>query len=281
MAQYREQRTVTGNFMRVNIFPTHSYNYGRKKKVKPTGAAQEKLNQERRTRLLSDLVNLNFTKKDIQVKLDYTEFRRKNGRNPDPDEVNKSIRNFMRRSKRLYSSLDIELKYIYCSEVGARGRLSHHHLIISAGATLEQLKELWREGGVWCRRLYFGRKGSYDIASYFVKSKYTYRSYSCSKNLIRPRESGRDKCIFKDDYKIRQKQVNYFTNGEVDKIMSLYPDWQIAEMPEISHTVDKETGELKLPTWGTFITLFLYKPEGLSDAEGVWNKYQEITTWRG
>ena len=218
---------------------------------------------------------------DIQVKLDYTEFRRKNGRNPDPDEVNKSIRNFMRRSKSLYSSLDIELKYIYCSEVGARGRLSHHHLIISAGATLEQLKELWREGGVWCRRLYFGRKGSYDIASYFVKSKYTYRSYSCSKNLIRPRESGRDKCIFKDDYKIRQKQVNYFTNGEVDKIMSLYPDWQIAEMPEISHTVDKETGELKLPTWGTFITLFLYKPEGLSDAEGVWNKYQEITTWRG
>ena len=44
MAQYREQMTVTGDFMRVNIFPTHTYNYGRKKKVKPTGAAQEKLN---------------------------------------------------------------------------------------------------------------------------------------------------------------------------------------------------------------------------------------------
>lgn len=281
MAQYREQRTVTGDFMRVNIFPTHTYNYGRKKKVKPTGAAQEKLNKVRRERLLCDLVNLNFTKKDIQVKLDYSEFRKRNGRNPDPDEVTKLIRNFMRRLKRLYATLDIELKYIYCSEVGARGHLSHHHLIINAGATLEQLRALWAEGGVWCRKLYFDRKGAYDLASYFVKSRYTYRSYSCSKNLIRPQESGKNKCVFKDDHRIRQKQLNYFVNGEVDKLLALYPGWQIADMPEISHTVDKNTGEVKLPTWGTFITLYLYKPEGLSDKEGIWSRYQEITEWRG
>ncbi len=281
MAQYREQRTVTGDFMRVNIFPTHTYNYGRKKKVKPTGAAQEKLNKVRRERLLCDLVNLNFTKKDIQVKLDYSEFRKRNGRNPDPDEVTKLIRNFMRRLKRLYATLGIELKYIYCSEVGARGHLSHHHLIINAGATLEQLRALWAEGGVWCRKLYFDRKGAYDLASYFVKSRYTYRSYSCSKNLIRPQECGKNKCVFKDDHKIRQKQINYFVNGEVDKLLALYPGWQIAEMPEISHTVDKSTGEVKLPTWGTFITLYLYKPEGLSNEEGLWSKYQEITEWRG
>ena len=280
MAQYREQRTVTGDFMRVNIFPTHTYNYGRKKKTKPTSAAQDKLNRERKTRLLSDLVNLNFTKKDVQVKLDYAEFRRKNGRNPDPDEVTKLIRNFIRRLKRLYAALGIELRYIYCSEVGARGHLSHHHLIISAGATLDQLKELWSEGGVWCRRIYFDRKGAYDLASYFVKSRYTYRSYSCSKNLIRPQESGKDKCIFKDDYKIRQKQVNYFTNGDIDQIMKLYPGWQIAEMPEISHTVDKDTGEVKLPTWGIFITLYLYKPEGLSDEASVYERYREIGEWR-
>ena len=280
MAQYREQRTITGDFMRVNIFPTHTYNYGRKKKVKPTGAAQEKLNKVRRERLLCDLVNLNFTKKDIQVKLDYSEFLKRNGRNPDPDEVTKLIRNFMRRLKRLYATLGIELKYIYCSEVGARGHLSHHHLIINQGATLEQLKVLWAEGGVWCRRLYFDRKGAYDLASYFVKSRYTYRSYSCSKNLIRPQESGKDKCIFKDDHKIRQKQVNYFINGEVDKLLALYPGWQISEMPEISHTVDKDTGEFKLPTWGIFITLYLYKPEGLSDEAGIYDKYQEITSWR-
>ena len=281
MAQYREQMTVTGDFMRVNIFPTHTYNYGRKKKVKPTGAAQEKLNKVRRERLFCDLVNLNFTKKDIQVELDYSEFRKRNGRNPDPDEVTKLIRNFMRRLKRLYATLGIELKYMYNSEVGARGHLSHHHLVINAGATLEQIKALWVEGGVWRRKLYFDRKGAYDLASYFVKSRYTYRSYSCSKNLIRPQESGKDKCIFKDDHKIRQKQLNYFINGEVDKLLALYPGWQIAEMPEISHAVDKDTGEFKLPTWGIFITLYLYKPEGLSDEEGIWSRYQEITEWRG
>ena len=281
MAQYREQRTVTGDFMRVNIFPTHTYNYGRKKKVKPTCAAQDKLNQERRTRLLSDLVNLNFTKNDLQIKLDYTNFRKANGRNPDPDEATRCFRNFMRRLKRLYASLSLELKYIYCSEVGARGHATHHHVIINAGASYDQIKALWSEGGVWSRKLYFDRKGAYDLASYFVKSRYTYRSYSCSKNLIRPQESGKNKSIFKDDHKIRQKQINYFLNGEVDKLLALYPGWQIAEMPEISHTVDKDTGEIKLPTWGIFITMYLYKPEGLSDEASIYDRFREISEWRG
>lgn len=46
MAQaYREQMTVTGDFARVNIYPVRSYQYGRKKKMKPTGAAMERVNR--------------------------------------------------------------------------------------------------------------------------------------------------------------------------------------------------------------------------------------------
>ena len=101
---YREQKTVTGDFMRVNIYPVRTYQYGRKKKHKPTGAAMAKLNKERKTRLLSDLVNLNFTKNDLQYKLDYSEFKKEFGRNPEPDEVQREMRNFMRRLKRWYKS---------------------------------------------------------------------------------------------------------------------------------------------------------------------------------
>lgn len=281
MAQaFRELKTVTGDFMRVNIFPVRQYQYGRKKKMKPTVAAMKKLNQERRARLLSDLINLNFTKHDHQIKLDYTTFRETFGRNPTPDEVQREMRNFLRRLKRVSEKKGIELKYIYSSEVGTRGHKSHHHMVINADLSLDELKKLWGNGGVWMRKLFFDKRGCYDLAGYFIKSKYTYRSYTCSKNLIRPKENGEDKNIFKNDYKIRQKHVNYFTNGDVAEIAKLYPGWEIAELPTIAQTLDKDTGELRLPKWGVFITLFLYKPSGLSDSASTYSKYQEISEWR-
>ncbi len=281
MAQaYREVKTITGNFARVHIFPVRAYQYGRKKKHKPTGAAMAKLNREMRARRLADLIHLNFTKKDLQLKLDYSTFKKEHGRNPEPDEVVKYIRNFMRRLKRLYASLGLELKYVYCSEVGVRGHISHHHVIINAGVTYEQLRALWQDGGVWMRRLYFDRKGCYDLAGYFVKSKYTYRSYTCSRNLIRPEESGKNKCIYKNDYTVRQKHVDKMLGGEVEDIRRMYPGWELAEMPDIAQTLDTDTGELRLPKWGVFITLYLYKPEGLSDASDSYAKKQELSSWR-
>lgn len=269
---YREVKVITGSFARVSIFPVRPYQYGRKKKSKPTAAAQERLNREMRTRKLSDLINLNFTKKDIQLKLDYSAFKREHGRNPDPDECLKIINNFMRRLKRLYNRLGIDLKYIYCSEVGTRGKISHHHLIVSGGVDIGLIRELWHEGGCWCRPLFFNTKGCYDLAGYFVKSKYTYRSYTCSRNLKRPQESGKDKCIYKNDYTVRQKQVNHLINGELDDIRRMYPGWEIASLPDIAYTVDKDTGETRIPKWGVFITLYLYKPEGLSDAASEWDR---------
>ena len=280
MAQaYREQMTVTGDFARVNIYPVRQYQYGRKKKMKPTGAAMERVNRINRARRFADLINLNFTKADYQLKLDYSAFKCSTGRNPNPDEVVRCIRNFMRRLKRLYDKLGIELKYIYVSEVGTRGHISHHHVIINAGATFEDIKALWREGGIWMRKLYFDKRGCSDLAEYFCKAKYTYRSYTCSKNLRRPQESGSDKSVYKSDYKVRQKQVNYILNGEVEQIRRMYPEWELAELPDISHTLDKDTGEVRLPTWGVFITIYLYKPSGLSDAASNYEKYEKITKW--
>lgn len=238
-----------------------------------------RLNQERRARLLNDIINLNYTKQDTQIELDYSNFIRKHGRNPTPDEVLREMRNFLRRLKRAYSKLDIELKYLYSNEIGTRGHKSHHHMVINAGLSVDEIRVIWRNGGVWRRNLYFNRKGCYDLAGYFVKNKYTYRSYTCSKNLKRPQESGKDKCIFKNDYKIRQKQVDYFINGDAAEIAKLYPGWEIAELPEIAYTLDKDTGELRLPKWGVFITLYLYKPEGLSDNESLYSKYQKFTEW--
>jgi hypothetical protein len=275
---YRELMTITGDFARVQIFPVRAYQYGRKKKNKPTVAAQAKLNAENRTRKLADIINLNFTKKDIQIKLDYAAFKCEHGRNPSPEECNKYIGNFMRRLKRLYANLGVELKYVYASEIGIRGHISHHHVIINAGASYDQIRALWHEGGIWTRNLYFNAMGAYELAGYFVKSKYTYRSYTCSRNLKRPQESGKDKAIFKNDYKIRQKHVNTIINGEIEAIRRMYPGWEVACLPEVSQVIDTDTGEMRLPKWGVFISIHLYKPEAISDYDP---KYEYDPTYKG
>lgn len=261
---YRELMTVTGDFARVQIFPVRTYRYGRRKKHAPTRAVQERLNRENRARRLSDIINLNFTERDVQLKLDYSFFVRERGRNPEPDEVVREMRNFIRRVKRLYESEGLCLKYVYCSEVGARGKLSHHHVIMSGGISYARIRELWRCGGVWSRRLFFNELGCYELAGYFVKSQYTYRSYTCSKNLIRPTEIGDGRCIFRDDSRIRQRQLDAFLCGDAAFIGRLYPDWELASLPEVAQTVDLGTGELVPVGWGLFITLFLYR----SDSRG-------------
>ena len=277
MAKFREQKTITGDFMRVNIYPTRQYQYGRKQKSKPTSATQARLNELKRTHYLGDIINLNFSKRSHQIKLDYSAFIAREGRNPTADECVREMRNFIRRLKRRFGK---NIKYIYATELGVRGGKSHHHMIVDESIAVSEIYELWSAGGVWSRKLYFDKKGCFDLAGYFVKSKYSYRSYTCSKNLIRPREEGKDKCVFKSDYTIRQKQVNTILNGELEELSRLYPGWSLAALPEVAHTIDQNTGEVSLPTWGVFITIYFYKPEGLSDGTQSFKRYQDITEWR-
>jgi hypothetical protein len=68
-------------------------------------------------------------------------------------------------------------------------------------------------------------------------------------------------------------------NGEIEKIRRMYPGWELACLPEVAHTIDKDTGEYRLPKWGVFITIFLYKPEGLSNPANTWEKFKNITSW--
>ena len=264
---YREVRVETGGFMRVCIFPVRPTSRSRKKKNKPTRATQERMNKINAARRLSDIINLNFTKQDVQLKLDYSAFRESVGRNPDAIEVGKIMSNFLRRLKRAYAKKGIELKYVYCTEQGTRGHLTHHHVIISAGLSLDEIRALWRDGGVWMRKLYFDERGCFDLAGYFVKAKYTYRSYSTSRNCVRPQELGADKCIFKNDYRISQKTFSAISSNDTATIRRFYPDWELAELPDMQYIIDYDTGELQDPMLSPFMCLWFYKPEAISKKE--------------
>ena len=271
---YREVRVETGGFMRVCIFPVRPVSNSRKKKNKPTKATQERLNRINAARRLSDIINLNFSKQDVQVKLDYSSFRSEHGRNPDASEVARIMSNFLRRLKRAYAKKGIELRYVYCTEEGTRGHLTHHHMIVNAGISFEEISTIWHEGGCWMRRLYFDERGCFDLAGYFVKSKYTYRSYTSSRNCIRPQESGRDKCIYKNDHRISQKTVSKISANDSSVIRRLYPDWELAELPDMQYVIDYDTGELHDPMLSPFLCLWFYKPWALSD------KKDDLRKWR-
>lgn len=271
LKQYREVKNITGDFMRVTIFPVHPViSGGRRKKNAPSRAAQEKLNQKNRENLAADILNLNFTRADTEFEVDFREYYAICGRYPDADDVSRLFGAFIRRLRRVYDKLGRELKYFYACELGHKGGAPHVHGVISAGISRGELKKLWGHGGVYTSRLYFDKRGVGALGGYTCKDGLTrtwYRTYNCSRNCIRPQKSGKYKSIYTNDSKIRQKNINQILHdpGDLNYIRSLYPGWEVAEAADICQVWDDEQQEFRLPTWGVYITLHLYKPEGVTD----------------
>lgn len=282
---YREIRVETGNFARVHIFPVRPVARGRKEKNKPTRATQDRLNRKNRIHKLTDILNLNFDSSAWVLRLDYYLFREMYGRNPTDDEIQRELHNYMRRLKHKYDKRGIELKWVVCTEIGARGGLVHHHIVVNNGVELDEIKRLWKCGGVgWSEKhgphLYFDEHGAYDLAKYMVKDKLRYKSYSCSRNLKRPHESGRDKCIYKNDYRITQKKFCAIASNDIGTISKLYPEWRIASLGDIEYIIDYDTGEVREPMMSPFLTLWLYKPQAISPKENYKNKNIIMQNWR-
>lgn len=259
---YREVRIETGDYARVHIFPLRPVSKGRKAKNAPTRATQERLNRKNATHRLTDIINLNFTKSAWVLRLDYHSFREKNGRNPDEDEIQREFHNFIRRLKTRYDKRGLELKWVVCTEVGSRGGLVHHHVVINEGLELAEIKKLWKCGGVGFNpergpHLYFDEHGAFELAKYMVKEKHRYKSYSCSRNLKRPQERRE---IFKNDHRISQKSFTAISCNDIYTIHKLYPGWAIASLPEIEFAIDYGTGEIREDRMSPFLTLYLYKP---------------------
>lgn len=258
---YREIRIETNNFARVHIFPVRPVSRGRKSKNKPTRATQERLNHKNKIHRLTDVINLNFDEQDYFYTFDYHLFREKNGREPTDEEITRELNNFLRRAKRAYGRCGKELKYVLCTERGRKSGLTHHHVVMNACLTREEMRALWKCGGVHDEHLRFDEYGARGLSEYMVKDKKKIKSYSCSRNLRRPEEK---KEIFINDHRITQKRFNAISSNDFDEIHKLYPDWQIASLPDMEYAIDYDTGEIRDARMHPFLTLYLYRSEGLS-----------------
>jgi len=141
------------------------------------------------------LLHVNFNGRDYEIHLTYISENL-----PQSDEeAAKDVQNFLRRVKRRYQKLGIELKYIYVTEGGVNGTRYHHHVTLTGGLDRTELEQLWGYGYANSRQLQFNENGVEGLARYVTKQFRAYKDelvfrkrWCGSRNLTKPEPKERD-----------------------------------------------------------------------------------------
>ena len=172
---YRRRTTVSGQRIDAEVFPVfgrHQRGELRRAKSQITREAQRRANDERSRLHLIQLVEANFTEKDVAITLSY------GGQAPDPKQIDKDVRNFIDRVKRRRKREQLgEMKYIYSiggdemPAAGYSGKRPHIHMIMNGGIGRDELEKIWGKGTANADRLQPGNGGLGGIAVYLTKQK--------------------------------------------------------------------------------------------------------------
>lgn len=182
---YRVKSVKAGQQLYVDVYPIFGREQaGRAKRAmkQVTREAQKKINERNAKRRIVQLVNHNFTEKDIALHLTYDN-------PPDYEQCQRDVRNFVRRVKRLRKKQGLpEMKYIYVvedDEFGVKKRI-HAHVVLTGGIAREELERLWARGYANADRLQLNEQGLEGLARYMVKSQRNRKKWCCSRNLKEP-----------------------------------------------------------------------------------------------
>ena len=236
MMGYRRRTTESGPRIDADIFPV--FGVGQKKALRrarrqQTSKAQQIANNERSRLKLIQLVEANFTEKDLSIGLDYA------GKEPEPEKVDRDLKTFFEkvRRKRRKEGLP-ELKYIAAiggdemPSKGYSGKRPHVHVIMNGGIDRDDLEKMWKHGRANCDRLQPRDEGLGGISVYFTKQmqdrppKKGVKKYRTSKNLIHPEPKGRDVKIANS----RVRRIAYDFENQAKKVMEkLYPGYLLQQ----------------------------------------------------
>lgn len=236
MMGYRRRTTESGPRIDADIFPV--FGVGQKKALRrarkqQTSKAQQIANNERSRLKLIQLVEANFTEKDLSIGLDYA------GKEPEPEKVDRDLKTFFEkvRRKRRKEGLP-ELKYIAAiggdemPSKGYSGKRPHVHVIMNGGIDRDDLEKMWKHGRANCDRLQPRDEGLGGISVYFTKQmqdrprKKGVKKYRTSKNLIHPEPKGRDVKIANS----RVRRIAYDFENQAKKVMEkLYPGYVLQQ----------------------------------------------------
>lgn len=238
---YRRRTTKAGNRIEAEVYPVFGRadrSKARAAKRNATPEAMQKVNVERSARRLIQLIEANFTEKDVAMGLNYE------GTPPDDDRVRKDLRNFLNKVKRQREKQGLpELKYIYAiggdemPSPGYSGKRPHVHLILSGGIERDALEEIWKKnnpghGATNCDRLQPNDDGLEGLARYLMKQRFdrpekkNAKKWSRSRNLKEPQRKTTD-CKISNG---RVKRIAFdFLNHAKETMEKLYTGYDLKD----------------------------------------------------
>ncbi len=228
----RESVYVCGDYMDGSIYPVYQQAGKRRKKCRPTSAIQQRLNQRNAERKLARIVHNNFTGDDMALHLTY-----RPGEEPETEEAKRILANYIRRLKRLYRKLGLELRYISCTEYGRTNGRVHHHLIISGGADRDTIEQLWGRGYANSKRLQFTEEGVVGLAHYMVKDRHFYRRWNQSRNLTMPECAQYDGRLDMEDIADLAEAIECGTQWQWFE--ERYPDFELVEATAYKNNINQ------------------------------------------
>ena len=233
---YRRRTTVSGPRIDAEVFPV----FGRKQrgelrraKSQITRDAQQRANDERSRIHFIQIVEKNFTDKDVAMGLDYA------GKAPEPKRVEMDIDNFIARVRRARKKAGLpEMKYVFAiggdemPPAGYSGKRPHIHMIMTGGLDRDELEKIWGHGHANCDRLQPRDEGLGGIAVYFTRQKQDRapkkgaRKWRGSRNLDQPVPRSIDARIPNG----KVKRIAYDFRNEAKEVMErLYPGYKLQD----------------------------------------------------
>lgn len=235
---YRRRTTVSGPRLDAEVFPCFGRDLRgmlRRKKRNLTREAQQRSNDRRSSLRLIQLVEANFTEKDLAIGLDYDD----DAVPEDPMRVKKDVKNFLARVRRARKKKGLpDLKAIIAiggdemPAAGYTGKRPHAHVIISGGMDRDELEEIWGKGHANTKRLQPRDEGLGGIAVYFTRQKQDRpkkkgeKSWWTTRNLNKPVARSRDAKMPNS----RVKRIAFDFRNEAKGIMEkLYPGYRFQD----------------------------------------------------
>jgi len=234
----RERVIVTGPRMEIQIYPVFQPPGVRRKKCRESSEIQKRINERNSRNALTRIAYLNFSQADLALHLTYS---------AEPENVEAAERildNYIKRIRRRYRKLGIELKYIKRTERGKTGRV-HHHLFLTGGIDRDELEALWGHGRCNSRRLQFEGDGIDGLAAYISgagktkekRQRETFRRWSCSKNCLRPEEEIVDGRMDNDAADALGEAAEMGLGYNVFE--DLYPGWECVSVEAVRNELNR------------------------------------------
>ena len=198
----------------------------RRSKTRASLPKVKNLNDEYSKKYFRWLFHNNFKTGDYIITLTFAKITNKK-------QAQREFSNYVKRLRRWYNKLGLELKYQYVYEGKSNNTRPHFHVVLNSGKGLnrDDIERLWKSGLTQARMLQPDNGGELcdGLCKYLIKemkqaAKYE-RTWNCSTNLMRP-----DKIV--DDNSVSKKKMRKLheakRSDEVKKFVErLYIGWTV------------------------------------------------------